>query len=254
MIFTKSNLTFRLIDVLEIKGTNIKKYNQSRHFSALSLRQKSNAQIIFDDQVLLMERGSIAYFPPDLNYARMADYDDMIVIHFEVFNYNSNSIETYKTENMDEIQRLFEEIYRVWSTNGRERYYDATVLLYKIFAFILKDCTLTEKSEIRIVSEAKHIMQTEYPNPYLSIKQVADKLNISQEYLRRIFKDNENTSPKKYLQDLRIRRASSLLTSGYYSVKQVAEKCGFMDEKYFSTAFKKATGIQPSKYRYDFNG
>ncbi len=177
----------------------------------------------------------------------------MIVIHFEVYNYNSNIIETYKTENFNGLQTLFEEIYQVWTTNGRERYYNASALFYKIFAFIMKDCTLTEKSEIRTVSDAKHIMQIEYSNPYLSIKQIAERLNISQEYLRRVFKDNEKTSPKKYLQDLRIRRASSLLTSGYYSVKQVAEKCGFIDEKYFSTAFKNSTGIQPTKYRYEFN-
>lgn len=253
MIFTKHNLTLRLIDVLKIKDINIKKYNQSRHFSAISIRQKSNAKINFNNQALNMEKGSITYFPPDLDYTRIADYDEMIVIHFEVYNYNSNIIETYKTENLNELQTLFEEIYQIWTTNGRERYYNASALFYKIFAFIMKDCTLTEKSEIRTVSNAKHIMQIEYSNPYLSIKQIAERLNISQEYLRRIFKDNEKTSPKKYLQDLRIRRASSLLTSGYYSVKQVSEKCGFIDEKYFSTAFKKSTGIQPTKYKYEFN-
>ncbi len=88
----------------------------------------------------------------------------MIVIHFEVYNYNSNIIETYKTENFNELQTLFEEIYQVWTTNGRERYYNASALFYKIFAFIMKDCTLTEKSEIRTVSDAKHIMQIEYSN------------------------------------------------------------------------------------------
>lgn len=252
MIFTKHNLTLQLLDVLEIKESNTKKYNHSRHFSAISLRQKSNAQIIYNNKTLKMKKGTVSYFPPDLNYTRIADYDDMIVIHFEVYNYTSNTIETYITENYDELQPLFEEIYKVWTTNGRDRCYYATALLYKIFGFIMTDCTLTEKSEIRTVSEAKHIMQKEYQNPYLSIKQIAEKLNISQEYLRRIFKDNENISPKKYLQDLRIRRASTLLSSGYYSVKQVAEKCGFSDEKYFSVTFKKEVGVKPSKYEYHF--
>lgn len=253
MIFTKHNLTFRLLEVLKISNSTIKKYNYSRHFSALSLRTRSNAQIAFGNRILHLKKGNVSYFPPDLDYTRVADYDEMIVIHFEVYNYTSKVIETYKTENYEALQPLFEEIYRVWMTNGRDRYYNATALLYEIFAFLMKDCTLSETSEIRTVSEAKHIMQRDYADSDLSVKQIAERLGVSGEYLRRIFKENENTSPKKYLQDLRIRRATSLLTSGYYSVKQVAEKCGFADEKYFSTAFKRSTGIQPTKYRYEFD-
>ena len=252
MIFTKHNLTFRLLDVLKIQETDVKKTDQSRHFSALSLRMRSNAQIRYNGQTLAMESGSVSYFPPDFDYTRTAGYDDMIVIHFEVYNYSSHTVETYRTENYGALLPLFEEIHQIWATGGQDRNYLATACLYRIFAVLMKDCTLTERSEKRAVSEAKHLMQVEYGNAELSVRQIAKRLDLSEEYLRRVFKESEKTSPKKYLQDLRIRRASSLLTSGYYSVRQVAEKCGFMDEKYFSTAFKKSTGIRPSAYRYQY--
>lgn len=253
VIFTKHNLTLQLLDVLKIKNTHIKKYNQSRHFSALSLRKRSDAVIRCGGRTLTMVPGSVGYFPPDLDYTRTAEHDEMIVIHFQVYNYSSSRIEVYRAVDFEGLQRLFDEIYRVWSSNGRDRYYEATALLYRIFGFMTRDCPVPEGAERHTVREAKQIMEAEYGDPCLSIRRIAERLQISQEYLRRVFRDNENRSPKQYLQDLRLRRASSLLTGGYYSVRQVAEKCGFTDEKYFSTAFKKQIGVPPSKYEYRFN-
>ena len=47
---------------------------------------------------------------------------------------------------------------------------------------------------------------------------------------------------------LRIEYAKELIHSKYYTISQCAEMSGFSDAKYFSTVFKKYTGIPPSKY------
>lgn len=62
-----------------------------------------------------------------------------------------------------------------------------------------------------------------------------------------MFQQELQLTPKQYL-----KQAVFLLQSGYYTVTQVAHFCGFTDEKYFSTAFKKMNGCQPSKYLYSF--
>jgi AraC-like DNA-binding protein len=46
--------------------------------------------------------------------------------------------------------------------------------------------------------------------------------------------------------EIRIEIAKNMLYSGEYSVSQVAEQCGFSDIYYFSKAFKKAVGVNPS--------
>lgn len=54
--------------------------------------------------------------------------------------------------------------------------------------------------------------------------------------------------PVKYLTQLRIEYAKELLITGRYSIGEIAEMCGFENVYYFSTVFKKHTGIPPSKY------
>ena len=67
-----------------------------------------------------------------------------------------------------------------------------------------------------------------------------------------IFREEMNLSPKQYLTSLRLHYAASLLDSGYYTVTEVAKRAGFEDEKYFSTVFRQAMGVSPSRYQYSF--
>ena len=43
--------------------------------------------------------------------------------------------------------------------------------------------------------------------------------------------------------------ATELLQSGYYSVGEIASRCGFNNINYFSTFIKKETGLSPLRYR-----
>lgn len=252
MIFSEAELAFNLIDVLRISDENIKRHNQGRHFSALSFRRSSDAEISFKNRTLQMQDGSVTYFPADLDYTRAAGHDDMIVIHFEVYNYSESNIESFIPQNPEKTGELFERVYEAWCAEGSERYYRASAAFYALFAHLHRQCSLTENAENRIVREAKRIMQSEFSDPGLTVKVLAEGLAVSQEYLRRVFRAQTGASPKKYLQELRLRRAAAYLAGGYYSVKETAEKCGFEDEKYFSVAFRKAVGCTPSAYGYNY--
>ena len=83
-----------------------------------------------------------------------------------------------------------------------------------------------------------------------TVAYLAKTAHISEAYFRRLFKAEYNTSPKKYISKLRIKYASELIATGYYSLPQVAEMSGFSDYRYFSVEFKRHMGCSPSKYRY----
>ena len=82
----------------------------------------------------------------------------------------------------------------------------------------------------------------------LSISEVAKRSFVSEVYFRRLFKEEYGTSPQKYIAKLRIQNALALISSGYYSLGEVALLSGFGDYKYFSVEFKKAVGVSPSTY------
>jgi AraC-like DNA-binding protein len=85
-----------------------------------------------------------------------------------------------------------------------------------------------------------------YKKSDLSIKEIADKSFMSEVYFRKLFKEKYEISPQKYIIDLRIQNAVGLISTGYYSLKEIAYMSGYTDYKYSSVEFKKAMGISPS--------
>ena len=76
---------------------------------------------------------------------------------------------------------------------------------------------------------------------------------MSEVYFRKRFKEEYGTSPQKYITHLKIRYAKELIYIGYYSLKEIALMSGYTDYKYFSTKFKKHTGLSPSDYTNNGN-
>lgn len=84
-------------------------------------------------------------------------------------------------------------------------------------------------------------------------QEIADYFFISKEYLSRKFKQEFRVSMVDYINQLRIDKAKELLAAPSAKVNEVALAVGFSDEKYFSTVFKKLTGMSPKNY-YLTNG
>ena len=78
---------------------------------------------------------------------------------------------------------------------------------------------------------------------------LAKMANMSDTYFRKKFVRAFGTTPLLYINDLKIAHAVELLRSGYYSVEETAENCGFDNQKYFSTVIKKKTGHTPSEFK-----
>ena len=250
MIFDRHKLFFRVVDVFRISQTDVHRYNQDRHFGALSFRIRSDAAIEYRGKTIRMGDGMISYFPPDVDYWRTAGVDDMIVIHLDVPDYAAAEIESVTPAEPKKYEALFEEIWREWEKNRSDKYYAVSSLFYRLFDELYREFGSREDQQGRLVKLACGYMQEHFAESALSIPAVAAHCGISEVYLRRVFKEKLGVSPKEYLRNYRLRRAASLLSSGYYSVRKAAHACGYEDEKYFSVLFKKQTGTSPSRYLY----
>lgn len=82
----------------------------------------------------------------------------------------------------------------------------------------------------------------------ITVSDIAAQLHISKGYFSEIFKKETGVSPKKYLNDLRMKQAAKYLTEGEHNVTTVAASVGFPDVFVFSRAFKQHYHCSPSEY------
>ena len=54
---------------------------------------------------------------------------------------------------------------------------------------------------------------------------------------------------RDYLSELRINKAKEYLLQSDMKTQEIAERVGYSDAHYFSTMFKKLTGMTPTKFR-----
>ena len=79
--------------------------------------------------------------------------------------------------------------------------------------------------------------------------QVAEAVNISEDYLTRIFRKELGISPWDYLNRYRIQIASYLLVNTAKTLSEIASESGFQDQAYFCRVFKKIKGFSPGHMR-----
>lgn len=83
----------------------------------------------------------------------------------------------------------------------------------------------------------------------LSLRTLADTLNVSSSYLSSLFRKETGQTLTDYINRRRVRQAMHLLKTTRLQIQTVAQHCGIMDVQYFSKIFKRVAGMTPKEYR-----
>ncbi|MEF3304456.1 AraC family transcriptional regulator [Paenibacillus sp. GYB003] len=92
-------------------------------------------------------------------------------------------------------------------------------------------------------------VNTHFMEETISLEEVAGKFGVSVFVVRGAFKRLLGKNFLEYLHQLRIRRASSLLTATDMSVAEIAYDVGFSSLRSFTRVFKETTGLSATDYR-----
>lgn len=87
----------------------------------------------------------------------------------------------------------------------------------------------------------------------IRLKDIADALDISPNYLCSLFKKETGIKVIEYINAVRIEKAKDLITNTNDTASQIAESTGFSDMAYFCTVFKKQTGFTVTEFRNRYN-
>lgn len=104
------------------------------------------------------------------------------------------------------------------------------------------------KNPGEIVGLVKEYMHVNY-SKLIDLAQISDTLGFSSAYLTKVFREQLQTTPSKYLNEYRMMVAKQLLRDSALPVKDISEQVGFADQFHFSKRFKQYFGVSPAQYR-----
>ena len=84
--------------------------------------------------------------------------------------------------------------------------------------------------------------------------ELCDLLGCSKSTLIKLFKEDCGRTVGAYISDVRLAEAERLLSGSDASTGEIARKCGFCNQSYFSKVLVSKHGISPSDYRNSRQG
>ena len=158
-----------------------------------------------------------------------------------------NSVGAIKNEGTERFEFIFKRLVSAW--NGRKTSYEmqCICILYELLAdFYAEYIIKNDKSTERILISKEYIEQ--HFAEHISLDILAKLSNMSITNFSREWAKHFDEPPLKYRDSIRLRYAKEYLKTKYYTLSEVAEKCGFDDVNYFVRFFKKHAGTTPGKF------
>ncbi len=86
-----------------------------------------------------------------------------------------------------------------------------------------------------------------------TVKQMYEKVGLSETQFRDLFEKVTRKSPTQYLREARLQRARHLLETTREHIDQIGLQVGMPDPSHFSRSFKLRFDLPPKKYRQQFH-
>lgn len=102
-----------------------------------------------------------------------------------------------------------------------------------------------------LLKDAQKYIKSYFPES-ITISDIAITVGISESYLSHLFKESFNFTVNDYLTRIRIEAAQEMMKNRELTLKEIASKCGFSSQSYFSKIFKKYFAVGPKAYRNQF--
>lgn len=226
---------------------------KERPFYALTYRKSGSAKFHIAGKTFVSKRNCVTFTPKNQSYlTEITEDTHIIAIQFDCLeNQAFQTPFVFKNTN-DHIQELFEMISKKYS--AKENYnYKCFSLFYELLDEIEKYFINNNENKInpKILKAKKEIDKCFCDNDF-NIEKLTSLLDLSPSYLRREFKKAYLVSPISYLKTVRLQKAMSMLLSDYYSIEDIAKKCGYGSASYFIQVFHKSKGCSPLKYKEMF--
>lgn len=205
-----------------------------------------------NDYELTAKEGDILYLSKDSEYTINLRTDEYkyILCNFEFNCSELRKSGLYISKNKHNTEILFRKLLHEYEKLTELSISNCMSVLYNIYSSIQYDTSIYMPNSIKSkIIDSKEYIDKNFQDPSLSIAMLAERLNISDVYFRKLFKNQYNILPSQYIKLVRLNNAKKLMTNHFLSLEECAVRSGFSSLQYFCRIFKKSTGTTPSQYR-----
>lgn len=135
--------------------------------------------------------------------------------------------------------------FKLINSNDTNLLYDGfSGIFYELFNTIFNTIEVT--TDTTTLNIIKYIDENALSD--LTLNQVAENFNLSEQHISRLLKQNSNIRFKSYITKIKLEKAKELLIEPDCRVNEVAEKIGYSNVNSFIRVFKKEIGVTPKEY------
>ena len=232
-------------------------YSQGRKVNGISLALEGQAQYrSVSGKKYIINEGDVLFLPSSSAYTidingSYHHYTVNFALHGEYSNALPYSeITVLHTENAQYFKTAFARLCEVWSEKKSGYEMKATMYAYRLLEAFVSEMNakkLENNHTYHTLSKAKEYIDKNYSKS-ITISSLAKLCDMSETNFRRTFLSTFGQTPIAYRDKVRLQSAKEFLESGFYSVGEVAMRCGFDDVSYFCRFFKKHTGLTPLEF------
>ena len=130
-------------------------------------------------------------------------------------------------------------------------YYEnaCSALMTSVLTSVIRQASADDDTGKRLNIEGIVSYIQEHYSENITNKELSEIFHFHPNYINEIFKKKLGKSLHRYIMDVRISNAISMLEAGEMSIAEIAAATGFYDSCYFSRYFKKITGVSPKAYK-----
>ena len=201
----------------------------------------------------IIPAGKVSYYEADENEPWHYAWINYIGINSQLYTYNlvTSANDNYVIRGLD-TEKYKDAIIGLLSqqTNTSSKFLKANAILLNIISMLYEDVGYDGRNQIKTsaADDIKFYIDMHF-SENLKLNELARRFGIHPNYMTRVFREAYDISPKKYLTDLKLKKACRLLTVTNLPVSVISSSLGFEDQLAFSRAFKNSYDVSPTDYR-----
>ncbi len=253
---------YRLSNEYNMKDRGVKIPHWHNEYEFLLFVDGEATQVV-NSKCYKVKKGDLTFLSPADYHLFLYDKDESIsykLLRFKSAFYNKYLKGVFEIDELPYIislsDKTFEkliEVFDIFSCEYKKTNTDKTNLMciksiVEILALMLKekDKNIAKSDGDEPVKAAMTYIQKNFKND-ISVKDIANEVNYSQNYLSVLFIKTLGVSCKNYLMDVRLDYAYNLIMHSDITMKAACFESGFNSLSYFSNAFKTKYGNSPKQ-------